>query len=309
MANSGGENMKNWVLTMGMVLVLVLAGCNSEENDTVHTDNDDTNANHAEQNESTNDIVDTNENADEVEEIENGDSQESDQPAQEEEVVNTEPLYEMASDWSFKPIGDANEKVALLTIDDAPDKYALEMAKKLKELNAPAIFFVNGHFLDTDEEKAILREIHEMGFEIGNHTYNHANLGTIDNETQRKEIEELSSLVEEIIGEKPRFFRAPNGTNTDFAKQFVNDEGMLLMNWTYGYDYFKPYMDAEKLKEAMITGKGPEVDVPYSLLKSGANLLMHDREWTNEALEDIVIGLREQGYELLDPKLIKTPTN
>ncbi|MEQ6388974.1 polysaccharide deacetylase family protein [Bacillaceae bacterium S4-13-58] len=303
--------MKNWILAIAMVVVLV--GCNSEGNDTVHTNSNGTNVDHAEQNENTNNNIDANDNTDEVEEIhdgENEDSQEINQPTQEEEVVGeVEPQYEMSSDWSFKPIGDANEMVALLTIDDAPDKYALEMAKKLKELNAPAIFFVNGHFLDTDEEKTILKEIHEMGFEIGNHTYNHTNLGTIDDEAQRKEIEELSSLVEEIIGEKPRFFRAPNGTNTDFAKQFVKEEGMLLMNWTYGYDYFKPYMDAEKLKEAMITGKGPEVDVPYSLLKPGANLLMHDREWTNEALEDIVIGLREQGYELLNPKLIKTPTN
>jgi len=41
------------------------------------------------------------------------------------------------------------------------------------------------------------------------------------------------------------------------------------------------------------------------LLRGGANLLMHDREHTAAALHDIVIGLREQGYEMVDPKLIK----
>ena len=41
----------------------------------------------------------------------------------------------------------------MLTIDDAPDKRALDMAKTLKDLDAPAIFFVNGHFIDTDEER------------------------------------------------------------------------------------------------------------------------------------------------------------
>lgn len=81
---------------------------------------------------------------------------------------------------------------------------------------------------------------------------------------------------------------------------------MILMNWTYGYDYFEPYMDADKLAEAMISGEGPEVDVDYSLLKPGANLLMHDREWTNEALERIVNGLRDSGYEIVDPHLIQT---
>lgn len=307
--------MKKWYVVVFMLgLIFTLAACNSEGNNSAESNNNNSDSVNAEQPDNTNDEGNTN-NAPENENVgseENTDSeenQETEQPA-EEVVVNIEPQYEMIPDnWHFKPIGDANEKVALLTIDDAPDKHALEMAKKLKELNAPAIFFVNGHFIDTDEEKAVLQEIHDMGFEIGNHTYNHTNLGTINEEEQSKEILELNQLIEEIIGEKPHFFRAPNGTNTDFAKQLVAEEGMLLMNWTYGYDYFKPYMDAEKLKEAMITGKGPEVGVDYSLLKSGANLLMHDRDWTNEALEDIVKGLRDQGYEMLDPKLIKTPSN
>ncbi|MFJ8068907.1 polysaccharide deacetylase family protein [Peribacillus sp. NPDC096447] len=55
--------------------------------------------------------------------------------------------------WSFKPIGDANPKVVLLTFDDAPDKYSLAIAQTLKRLEVPAIFFVNGHFLENDEIK------------------------------------------------------------------------------------------------------------------------------------------------------------
>lgn len=43
------------------------------------------------------------------------------------------------------------------------------------------------------------------------------------------------------------------------------------------------------------------------MLRDGAILLMHDRDWTNEALEDIVQGLRDQGYTILDPALLKTP--
>lgn len=91
-----------------------------------------------------------------------------------EEVI--EPLYALNAVWAFEPISDANPKVVLLTIDDAPDKYAVEMAKTLKELGAPAIFFVNGHFIDTEEEQARLKEIYDLGFSIGNHTKTHANL-------------------------------------------------------------------------------------------------------------------------------------
>ncbi len=207
-----------------------------------------------------------------------------------------EPLYELNAVWAFEPISDANPKAVLLTIDDAPDKYALEMAKTLKELDAPAIFFVNGHFIDSNEEQARLKEIVDMGFPIGNHTKTHANLKQISEEEQLEEIQMVSDTVEEVTGERPKFFRAPYGVNTDFSKELVKENGMLLMNWSYGYDWEKQYMDAAALADIMVNTE---------LLHNGANLLMHDREWTAGALKEIIEGLRAKGYELIDPMTIK----
>ncbi|WP_042223921.1 polysaccharide deacetylase family protein [Oceanobacillus manasiensis] len=240
---------------------------------------------------------------------ENDTAEEADQ----QEETAKDPVYKVDQETSsIVPIdqdSDTNEKVVLLTIDDVPDENAIKMAETLKEHNASAIFFVNGHFIETEEGAEKLKKIHDMGFPIGNHTYSHPDLTTLPEEEQTEEIVSVSDRIEEIIGERPTFFRAPHGRNTEHSKQVVEDEGMTLMNWTYGYDYFEPYMDAEKLKQAMITGEGPEAGVDYSLLKSGANLLMHDREWTSEALGDIIEGLREEGYEMVDPDLIQTKKN
>jgi peptidoglycan/xylan/chitin deacetylase (PgdA/CDA1 family) len=153
-------------------------------------------------------------------------------------------------------------------------------------------------YLESDEGKEDLRTIHDMGFEIGNHTYTHPNLPDIGEEEQREEIVAVNDLVEEIIGERPRFFRAPFGMNTDYAEQVAEEEGMVLMNWTYGYDWEAEYQDPEALAEIMVNTE---------LLSGGANLLMHDREWTKDALEDIIIGLRDKGYQLVDPDLIERP--
>lgn len=224
---------------------------------------------------------------------------------EEEESPQAEPEYYIEEDSSVVPLRDADENVVLLTIDDAPADYTLDMAETLQELDAGAIFFVNGHFLETEEEEEALKQLHDMGFIIGNHTDTHPNLQEISEDEQYEEIVRVSDRVEEIIGERPKFFRAPHGVNTDYSEELVAKEGMVLMNWTYGYDFFAPYQDPDKLSEAMITGEAPEADVPYSLLKPGANLLMHDREWTNEALADIVTGLRENGYEIVDPHLIQ----
>ncbi|WP_421384365.1 polysaccharide deacetylase family protein [Bacillus salacetis] len=294
-------------------LFLLIAGCSNEQpaETAGNTAGQEDAANEAsvteDQNEAAEDKEDNEQGSENVKGNESESSgTEAEEVVQEEETQGPQYMINEA-DWSVQPIEDANEEVVLLTIDDAPDKFALEMANTLKDLDAHAIFFVNGHFLNTDEEKEVLKQIHDMGFPIGNHTFNHQKLDDVSEDKQKEEILKLNDLIEEITGEKPKFFRAPHGANTDYVKGLVKEEGMTLMNWTYGYDYFKPYMDAEKLKTAMITGEGPEVDVPYSLLKPGANLLMHDREWTNQALADIVKGLREKGYEILDPDLIKTP--
>ena len=69
----------------------------------------------------------------------------ADEKPKEEAVSLPEPQYKINEhNWSIEPINQANSKVVLLTIDDAPDKNALEMARILKKLSAPAIFFVNG---------------------------------------------------------------------------------------------------------------------------------------------------------------------
>lgn len=219
------------------------------------------------------------------------------QGAEEDSEQAAEPRYRINPQNSqVEPIGDANEQAVLITIDDAPDTYSLEMAKTLKELDVPAIFFVNGHFLDTEEEQQTLAEIHDMGFAIGNHTNTHVNLKQSTESVQQDEIVSLNERVEAIIGEAPKFFRAPFGVNTEFSKALAEEQGMVRMNWTYGYDFMEGYMEPEALTEIMINA--PE-------LNSGGNLLMHDREWTNEALPQIIEGLRAKGYEFVNPDEIE----
>lgn len=199
------------------------------------------------------------------------------------------------NNWSIKPISSANPKVILLTFDDSPDKYALDIAKQLKILDVKAIFFVNGHFIDNDKQKKTLKQIHEMGFFIGNHTYNHVKLTGLSEEEQRNEIVKVNDAVEKITGARPVFFRAPFGANTAFSKQLAKEEGMLVMNWSFGYDWQKEYQAKDKLTKVML-------DTPY--LMDGANLLMHDRKWTSQAITDIVKGYQKKGYEILDPSLL-----
>ncbi|WP_245830922.1 polysaccharide deacetylase family protein [Sediminibacillus massiliensis] len=286
-------------LFMTLLGLFILSACSNAADSSTETDSEElSNANEVKEEDSdkSNDgEVETSGQPDELDVEEEQEEQEE----QESPEVEISPKYELTENWRVKPLEDGvDEQVVLLTIDDAPDEHALQMAETLNELDAGAIFFVNGHFLDTEEEKDTLRKIHEMGFLIGNHTFNHQALGEVDEQTQKEEIIKLNDLIEDIIGERPKFFRAPHGQNTDYSKKLAEEEGMLLMNWSYGYDWNEEYMTKEAIADIMVNTE---------LLGNGANLLMHDREWTANALEDIVKGLRNKGFEPIDPKLLETP--
>ncbi|WP_078381052.1 polysaccharide deacetylase family protein [Sutcliffiella halmapala] len=291
--------MKKWILPI--LILLLLTACNaSTQNNEQGQASEDYQGNIGDQDQNEGTHLDDENSEEDMSTSENTNKDEDAESTTGNKENQEEPQYILnLANSSFEPIGDANPDVVLLTIDDAPDRYALEMATTLKELNVKAIFFVNGHFLQTKEEQALLKEIYEMGFPIGNHTMNHKNLNQQTEEEQYAAIVGLSDLIEEIIGQRPKFFRAPFGENTDYSNDLVAKEGMVRMNWTYGYDWEKEYTSAKALADIMVN---------TNLLKSGANLLMHDREWTNEALREIVKGLQEKGYEMVDPDLIEVPS-
>lgn len=230
---------------------------------------------------------------------ENQDQNEKKEEQEEQKSVDSkeeEVTYKVnEANWTIQAEESEGNKV-LLTFDDAPDGNAVKIAEILAENKAPAIFFVNGMFLKDEEGRNALKRINDMGFAIGNHTTTHASLPDLSEEEQLEEIKETDELVKEITGEKPAFFRAPFGQNTSFSDEYVKNNGMIKMNWTYGYDFEAEYQDAEALTD---------ITLNTELLTDGANILMHDREWTKEALTPIIEGFNEKGYSFIDPQYIE----
>lgn len=211
-----------------------------------------------------------------------------------------ELLYEINPD-TFQvvplPESDAPEKATLLTYDDAPDGHALQIAQAVDDKGEKAIFFVNGMYLDEKDGEETLKAIHDLGFEIGNHTYYHPDLTTLSYEEQRKEIVGTNDRVEEIIGVRPRFIRPPFGLYNEDTVRIANEENMTIMNWSYGYDWEVEYQNPEALADIMVNTE---------FLGNGANLLMHDRSWTLQATPAIIDGLKDKGYSIVDPATIQS---
>ncbi|AZP05424.1 polysaccharide deacetylase family protein [Jeotgalibaca ciconiae] len=274
-----------------LLSLTALAGCSSGEAD----------ENDASQAESSNE---TTENVDTSSEGEASSENSSEETSGESELPDEPVAYEYEINpgiFTVEPINEASPEVALLTFDDAPqppDSHAIEIANTVKDKGANAIFFLIGQFLEDEEAKQIVKEIYDMGFEIGNHSYSHPDFYTLTYEEQQEEITKTNQLIEDITGEKPRFLRLPYGQFDENTLAIIEEEGMTMMNWTYGYDWEEAYMNGPALADIMVNTE---------FLGSGANLLMHDRPWTSEAIGDIIDGLREKGYEMVDPKLIASP--
>ena len=150
--------MKTKILSALMISTLLLAACQ---------DNTET-----EMNNNNNDHSDTSE----VQADEQTETTENLEDENEEEEENEEIAYQYKINPDthaiipIDPESDTEEKVVLLTFDDAPDGYTLQIADALEERGVSAIFFVNGMYMENEEGFEVIQDLHERGFEIGNHT-------------------------------------------------------------------------------------------------------------------------------------------
>ncbi|MEY8370101.1 polysaccharide deacetylase family protein [Aerococcaceae bacterium 50-4] len=208
---------------------------------------------------------------------------------------------------SVLPISDANPNVVLATVDDVPRKLpetptsSVEEAQAMADRGIYGIFFVNGMYLqgeDGEEGRQALKEIADMGHVIGNHTLTHYTLNEVpDEETLRHEIIGNQDIIEEVIGYRPHFFRPPHGVEIPELEAILEEENMVTMNWSFGYDFDENYSDPAALADIMVNTE---------LLSPGSNLLMHDLTWTNEAMPTILDGIQDQGYDFVDARDIAT---
>lgn len=202
---------------------------------------------------------------------------------------------------------DANPNVVLATVDDVPRKLpetptsSVEEAQAMADRGIYGIFFVNGMYLqgeDGEEGRQALKEIADMGHVIGNHTLTHYGLDQVpDEETLRHEIIGNQDIIEEVIGYRPQFFRPPHGIEIPELEGILEEENMVSMNWSYGFDWDENYSNPAMLADVMVNTE---------FLSPGANLLMHDLTWTNQAMPAILDGIQAKGYEFVDARDIAT---
>ncbi|GIP58166.1 polysaccharide deacetylase family protein [Paenibacillus sp. FSL W8-0186] len=210
--------------------------------------------------------------------------------------ASPEYKYHINKAYNVVPNEEGTEKkVVLLTFDDGPkEKEMLEgLLDTLDKYEAKAIFFVNGYRVKKNPD--LLKLIHDRGQIIGNHSWDHIDLKKESADSARKQIEDVQSIVEETVGERPRFFRPPFGSGNDTLHGIVKDNEMIYMTWSNGsLDW-----------DAKFKNK-PEgvIQNVMDQLHPGSNILMHELPWTEEALDELLMKIQAAGYSFVDPRTI-----
>ena len=118
-----------------------------------------------------------------------------------------------------------------LTFDDGPShKYTAEILDILGEYDVKATFFVIGKNVEAHPD--LLRRTVEEGHEIGNHTYSHPHLKTIDEARLSEEVAQSATLLQKVAGIRTSLFRPPEGIITPAVTAAAEKGGYRTVLWS-----------------------------------------------------------------------------
>lgn len=98
-----------------------------------------------------------------------------------------------------------------LTFDDGPHAvYTEQLLELLDRYQAKATFFMVGTNMEQHPE--LVKKVHEKGHEIGNHSYSHPDLMSLDRAGRASQIQRVQELAHTQTGVYPRWLRPPYGS-------------------------------------------------------------------------------------------------
>lgn len=130
-----------------------------------------------------------------------------------------------------------------------------------------------------------VKKIDALGHEIGTHSSSHPYMSKLSKENVEKELVSSSNAITSITGKKVVCFRPPYGDYNDLLIETANNLGLYTIQWDVDS------LDWKDLSAKEITNR------VLKRVKNGSIVLFHNQgKHTHEALNDIIIALRSNGY-------------
>lgn len=186
-------------------------------------------------------------------------------------------------------MSESEDKTIYLTFDCGYENgNTAPILDALKKHNAPATFFVVGHYLDTAPD--LVKRMVEEGHTVGNHTYHHPDMSKIsDLSTFQKEMDDVRIAYYDLMGEEmPMYYRPPQGKYNTENLQMAKDLGYHTFFWSLAYvDWNVDQQPTHEEAFSKLTGR----------IHPGALVLLHNTSKTNgEILDELLTKWEEMGY-------------
>ena len=146
-----------------------------------------------------------------------------------------------------------------------------------------ATFFVLGSRIEGHED--MLTRMDELGCEIGNHSFSHADLTRLSKADCQRELSDTDAEIRRVTGHEASVVRPPYGY---YNKTVMSAAGRPLILWTVDTNDWR--------------GKAPGEIADYVIqqAKEGSVILMHDQQTqTADAMEMIIPTLIEEGFRFV----------
>lgn len=183
---------------------------------------------------------------------------------------------------------DGSEKVLYLTFDCGYENGNTEpILDALKAHDAPATFFVVGHFLETAPE--MVKRMVAEGHAVGNHTFHHYDVDTVDEDTFQEEMKAVEELFQEITGAQlSPYYRPPEGKCGITNLKRAQDLGYSTIFWSLAHvDWDVNNQPSHEQAIEKLTSR----------VHPGAIVLLHNTSRTNgEILDELLTKWEEMGY-------------
>lgn len=188
--------------------------------------------------------------------------------------------------------GDRTQPVIALTFDacQSPEQvtgYDEAVIDILTGSGTPATLFLGGLWLQHHFRQAQRLAANPL-FELGNHSWSHADFTRLDPAEMEAEIERTQEALVRLSGRQPTLFRFPAGSYTPAALSVVSRHGLRAIQWDVASGDPDPSLSTQAIVEQVLRQA-----------QNGSIVVMHMNgasRRTAEALPAIIRRLREQGY-------------
>ncbi len=188
--------------------------------------------------------------------------------------------------------GDRSRPYVALTFDACQSPYQQAgydraLVNILVETGTPATLFLGGLWMQHHPAQTKALAAHPL-FELGNHSWSHADFTTLTPEEMSREIERTQAIMRSLTGQTASLFRFPGGSYNSEALAVVGRHKLRSIQWDVAPGDPDPNVSAEALVEQVTRQT-----------QNGSIVVLHLNGWgwhTAEALPVLIKQLRREGY-------------